>query len=186
MQTLFMIHTGRLEKCYQLSCAASRVLVALGGRSYSSFINTLRKEDVVGAKFCLTLCILYDKSLSLAMNRPSCLPDINLDASVITPLDPNRPFTAIAHIYLELALVQDGIIRGQTGMTEPRNMLDLVKNLQQKMWHIREKIRQVRLCPSDAPDRMLTPPRARHGIPESRMPICTASTSAPTSPTTRS
>jgi hypothetical protein len=142
-QTLYMIHTGRTEKCYQLSCAASRTCVALGGRSYASFVSRLKKDDAVAARYCLTLCILYDKSLSLAMNRPSCLPDINLDASIVTPLDPARPFTAIAHIYLELALVQDGIIRGQTGMTEPRDMLDLVKTLQQKMWHVREKIRQV-------------------------------------------
>ncbi|KAM0328791.1 hypothetical protein ACHAQA_005205 [Verticillium albo-atrum] len=153
--TMFMIHTGRLEKCWNLSSAASRVCVALGGGYFTNLANTANTEESTAARYCLTLCFMFDKSLSLTMNRVSSLPDINLNVAMVTPFDPSRPYTALPDVYLEFALVQDEIIKGRQRRGEVNRQLDLVQNLQQKMWPIGEKIRHFRSKPLSNQDAYL-------------------------------
>ncbi|KAM0280071.1 hypothetical protein ACHAQH_004267 [Verticillium albo-atrum] len=153
--TMFMIHTGRVEKSWNLSSAASRVCVALGGRYFTNLATTANTAESTAARYCLTLCFMFDKSLSLTMNRVSALPDINLNVSMVTPFDPSRPYTALPDVYLEFALVQHEIIKGRQRRAEVNRQMDLVQSLQQKMWPIGEKIRHFRSKPLNDQDAYL-------------------------------
>lgn len=144
---MFMLLTGRLEKCWQLSTAVSRVCIALGGQYFANLASLSNAEDSSAARYGLALCFMFDKSLSMSMNRASALPDMKLNPSALMKSDPNRPHTALLNIYLELAVVQDGIVRGQrfwAVSNRASHLLDLVQSLQQKMWKIRENIELVR------------------------------------------
>ncbi|EGY23616.1 uncharacterized protein VDAG_05054 [Verticillium dahliae VdLs.17] len=153
--TMFMIHTGRVEKSWNLSSAASRVCVALGGRYFTNLATTANSAEATAARYCLTLCFMFDKSLSLTMNRVSALPDINLNVAMVTPFDPSRPYTALPDVYLEFALVSDEIIKGRQRRPEVNRQMDVVQSLQQKMWPIGEKIRHFRSKPLNDQDAYL-------------------------------
>ncbi|KAG7107739.1 hypothetical protein HYQ44_013009 [Verticillium longisporum] len=153
--TMFMIHTGRVEKSWNLSSAASRVCVALGGRYFTNLATTANSAEATAARYCLTLCFMFDKSLSLTMNRVSALPDINLNVAMVTPFDPSRPYTALPDVYLEFALISDEIIKGRQRRPEVNRQMDVVQSLQQKMWPIGEKIRHFRSKPLNDQDAYL-------------------------------
>ena len=137
--------TGRLQNCWHLSSAASRTCVALGGRYFASLASGPSTDEAMEARYCLTLCYMFDKSLSLSMNRASCLPDMELDVFMLVPATPDRPFTALINIFLELAQVQDGIVRDTKTRGSSNVRLERIQALQQKMWQIRDRMQEVSL-----------------------------------------
>ena len=142
---MFMLLTGRLEKCWQLTASVSRVCVALGGRYLASLAAASSADESLEVRYSLALCYMFDKALSMSMNRPSFLPDMNLNASMLVPSDASRPCTALVHIFLELSQVQDYIVRDMRPRKDQKDLLNKVQILQHKMWKIRDKMRQVRI-----------------------------------------
>jgi hypothetical protein len=137
---LFAQLTGRLEQCWQLSVAATRVCIALGGQYIARIASDLGAINSREIRYCLCLCYMFDKALSMSMNRPSSFPDMKINIAMLVPMDATRPFTTIVNIFLELAQVQDTIIRDMRSQDDSKKRANGVLELQNRMWGIRSKI----------------------------------------------
>ncbi|KAF4488354.1 hypothetical protein CGGC5_v004317 [Colletotrichum fructicola Nara gc5] len=140
--TMYMLLSGKLEKCWQLSTAACRTCMALGGpQLISSPSDKFGSEE---ARYGLSLCYMFDKALALSMNRTACLPDMNLDTTDLLGPDPAKPHTYLLHVYLRLAEIQNEIVHGSRERSNSKDMLSRVQCMQQEMWKIKETIREFR------------------------------------------
>ena len=141
-----MLLTGNLEKCWQLSSAASRVCVALGGQHLASLASSNTESESRYVRYDICLTYMLDKALSMSLNRAASLPDMKLNVSQLIWSDPAKPFTGLVTIYLELNQVQDAIIRPMRNREEPQKRIERVQCLQRKMWEIQTRINEVRAC----------------------------------------
>ncbi|KAH9233267.1 hypothetical protein K456DRAFT_1838298, partial [Colletotrichum gloeosporioides 23] len=140
--TMYMLLSGKLEKCWQLSTAACRICMALGGlQLISAPSDKFGSEE---ARYGLSLCYMFDKALALSMNRTACLPDMNIDPTELLGPDPAKPHTYLLHVYLRLAEIQNEIVHGSRERNNSKNMLSRVQGMQQEMWKIKETIREFR------------------------------------------
>jgi hypothetical protein len=141
-----MQESGNLEKCWQLSTAASYVCVALGGRYLASLSTGPAVDEAVEACHTLCMCYILDKSLSMSLGRPSSLPEMELHTSSLLPNLYETPGTLVIAAYLEFARVQDAIIlesrrKPQSDYHEKR--VERLRQLQQDMRQIRIKTKEV-------------------------------------------
>lgn len=135
---------GQPNQCWALNAAACRVCVALGGRFLANIASNESSWDVRGS---ICWCYILDKALSMNLSRPACLPEMNLNAAVLAPLDPTRPFSAIISILLDLSNIQDSILlemRSRPGKKDPdQKRAANIEILERRMRQIRSKMNEV-------------------------------------------
>lgn len=137
-----MLLSGKLEKCWQLSTTASRVCMALGGAGMID-PQTMGANELQETRYTISICYMFDKALALSMNRSTFLQDLEINPAELVPSDPKRPYTSLIHVFLQLAEVQDSITYSQRKRTSSKDLIDTVQSLQNKMWKIKDTIREV-------------------------------------------
>ncbi|KAL0766918.1 hypothetical protein CaCOL14_010489 [Colletotrichum acutatum] len=144
---MFMLLSGKLEMCWQLSASASRVCMALGGpRRISS--QTMAAHELRETRYTLSICYMFDRALALSMNRCLSLPEFDMNPAELVPTDAKKPYTSLIQVFLQLAEVQSDIVHH----TKIKNMkaredVETVQTLQGKMWKIKETIRECQKQP---------------------------------------
>lgn len=141
-----MLLSGKLEKCWQLCTAASRVCMALGGpRQICS--QATGDHDSREVRHTLSVCFVFDRALALSMNRTTSLPEFHMKPEELSLPDTSRPYyTLIIQVFLHLAEVQGDIVRESKVTVESRN-INAIQGLQNRMWKIKESMVQVRASP---------------------------------------
>ncbi|KAJ5885120.1 transcriptional regulator family: Fungal Specific TF [Penicillium taxi] len=99
-KALFQI-LGDMERCWMVTASACRVLVAL---NYHNIISTVPQNDVEDdIHACIYTCYHYDKTLSLLLLRPPCLPELRVNPTQLVHLDPELPTTEVMIEIVQLA-----------------------------------------------------------------------------------
>ncbi|KXH26761.1 hypothetical protein CSAL01_00307 [Colletotrichum salicis] len=133
---MFMLLSGKLEMCWQLSASASRICMALGGprriNSQTKAIHELRET-----RYTLSTCYMFDRALALSMNRCLSLPDFDMNPTELVPTDAEKPYTSLIQVFLQLAEVQSDVVHHAKTKKTMENV-EAVQTLQGKMWKIKE------------------------------------------------
>lgn len=153
---MFMLLSGKLEMCWQLSASASRVCMALGGpRRISS--HTMAAHELRESRYTLSICYMFDRALALSMNRWLSLPEFDMNPAELVPPDTKKPYTSLIQVFLQLAEVQSDIVHHtKTKNMKAREDVETVQALQGKMWKIKETIKEVGVTEHKRPRRTFT------------------------------
>ncbi|KAK1675372.1 hypothetical protein BDP55DRAFT_715536 [Colletotrichum godetiae] len=133
---MFMLLSGKLEMCWQLSASASRICMALGGpRRISS--QTMASHELRETRYTLSICYIFDRALALSMNRCLSLPEFDINPTELVPTDAEKPYTSLIQVFLQLAEVQSNVVQHAKTKNVMENV-ETVQKLQGKMWKIKE------------------------------------------------
>ncbi|KAK1624339.1 hypothetical protein BDP81DRAFT_502080 [Colletotrichum phormii] len=133
---MFMLLSGKLEMCWQLSASASRICMALGGpRRISS--QTMAIHELRETRYTLSICYMFDRALALSMNRCLSLPRFDMNPTELVPTDAEKPYTSLIQVFLQLAEVQSDVVHHAKTKKTMENV-ETVQTLQGKMWKIKE------------------------------------------------
>ncbi|KXH38486.1 hypothetical protein CSIM01_05611 [Colletotrichum simmondsii] len=152
---MFMLLSGKLETCWQLSASASRVCMALGGpRRISS--QTMAAHELRETRYTLSICYMFDRALALSMNRCLSLPEFDMNPAELVPPDAKKPYTSLIQVFLQLAEVQSDIVHHtKIKNMKTRDDVETVQTLQGKMWKIKETIRECQKQPLHTEEKYL-------------------------------
>lgn len=139
-----MLLTGDLEQCWHLTTAASRTCTALTGAFFVKALSCEDSDDAQEARYCLCLCYMLDKSLCISMNRPPSLPNMNVNIHLLAPIEQGKPFTAMIHISLELAHIQEILGRETRADSKAGPRIQKVNMLLRMMRQVEKKMREAR------------------------------------------
>ncbi|KAK0381139.1 hypothetical protein CLIM01_01496 [Colletotrichum limetticola] len=152
---MFMLLSGKLEMCWQLSASASRVCMALGGpRRISS--QTMAAHELRETRYTLSICYMFDRALALSMNRCLSLPEFDMNPAELVPPDAKKPYTSLIQVFLQLAEVQSEIVHHmEIKNMKAREDVGTIQTLQGKMWKIKETIRECQKQPLHTKEKYL-------------------------------
>jgi hypothetical protein len=140
---MFMLLKGRIEQCWNLSTAASRTCLALSGKHLSDLASRDDESAAHEARYCFCLSYMFDKALSMSLDRLPSLPSTVPGMSLFVPNSPTRPFTVLLNVFIEFAKVQDNLVRNVKSQTVSTIRLKHIQELQGIMWQIRTTIQEV-------------------------------------------
>lgn len=140
---MFMLLAGRLDKCWNLSAAACGVYIALGGQYLADLASKDNHEEAMEIRYCLSLSYMFDKAISMSIDRAPCLPEMDLDLVLLMPNDLSRPFTALVNTFMEIAKVQEQILRSMGTQATSSVRVEKIQELQRMMWQIGGKMKEV-------------------------------------------
>ncbi|KAF3005243.1 hypothetical protein E8E14_004419 [Neopestalotiopsis sp. 37M] len=141
---MFMLLKGRIEQCWNLSTAASRTCLALSGKHLSDLASRDDESAAHEARYCFCLSYMFDKALSMSMDRLPSLPSTVPGMSLSVPNSPTKPFTVLLNVFIEFAKVQDYLVRNVKSQTVSIIRLKHIQELQGIMWQIRTTIQEQR------------------------------------------
>ncbi|KAK7423841.1 hypothetical protein QQZ08_008885 [Neonectria magnoliae] len=154
-QSLFQALLSGLDKCWNLIATVSKVCIALGGQRLANLATTSSDESLE-TRYSLSLCYMFDKALAMSMNRAPCLPDMEINAEQLVPTTRSNPNTALYYIFLQLAQVQDQLLRDMRHQGDAsQDVLERMQKVQQTMWRIQDKMRHFRARSPHCDERFL-------------------------------
>lgn len=126
---MLFLDVGDFEKCWILNSAACRTCVALGGQSFverAADLDLPQSQEIRASIFC---CYIFDKSFSINIDRPSCLPDIDLGiANLALPSD-NEVAYEICTVLLKIGNAMDALIKERKSTSEGREVAEKIQRL---------------------------------------------------------
>lgn len=105
-----------------LTAVASKVLVAL---NYHNITNTEPRNDVEeDVHACVYTCYYSDKTLSLLLLRPQCLPELKVEPAQLIHTDPGLPTTPLITAVVEFAHLKNTLV---DILLDTKEMIDMEK-----------------------------------------------------------
>lgn len=103
-----MQYLGNMSRCWMFTSLASRVIVALNYHNITETVPRNEVEEDIHA--CVYECYYFDKTLSLLLLRPPCLPELKVDPMRLMHMDPELPTTAIKTGIVEFSRLKGELV----------------------------------------------------------------------------
>ncbi|PTU21453.1 hypothetical protein P175DRAFT_0522736 [Aspergillus ochraceoroseus IBT 24754] len=143
---MLMQDIGNMRGCWRLNRLACRICASL---NQSPVKESIPEQDRAEIRMISIKCYVFDKALSAHVYQPACSDVMEVDSTVLVP---TRPGHAMLLTLLEIASVQDALLRETRHWNSPGHTPSYVQDrfvgLQQRMLRIARKIQQYR---SEAP-----------------------------------
>ncbi|KAL1387340.1 hypothetical protein HDK64DRAFT_133516 [Phyllosticta capitalensis] len=149
---------GDTPKCWTLNTVACRVCVALGLHHPQplSKPHSEQTQEEKEARACFLWTFIFDKGSAMSLHRPVVLPVWDVPVEIASPMDPDKPFTAILGALYQFAAVQATImceLHFQPAQTNsPQRRDHTVSALKKRMTQIKKHITELRAFPPHSTD----------------------------------